>query len=222
MQKSTAALVTLLAAWATVRPAQGFGASPKKRDCTSCVAAFQQKGGCALLNAHKPVTQLVTLDCRRCAKAAKKHCVSATAAPMCDPEAAKPQLCPGDIACPRCGAPACPCPGPALPPCGCEQNGVRFCNFDFGSTGKCEACSGFSARSDCGSAGLPAAGAKDCSSRCFGEITACKNVYLLCSRPALQHSTAVLQKMLNRYIQNSSGHALVLTCRCLCTFKWVA
>ena len=54
-------------------------------------------------------------------------------------------------------------------PCGCEENVVGFCDFDFGSTGKCEACSGFSARSDCGRAGLPAAGAKDCSSRCFGE-----------------------------------------------------
>ena len=32
-------------------------------------------------------------------------------------------------------------------PCGCEENVVGFCDFDFGSTGKCEACSGFSARS---------------------------------------------------------------------------
>eukprot|EP01047_Picozoa_sp_COSAG01_P005193 COSAG01_NODE_175_length_22996_cov_18.857892_23_plen_166_part_00 len=36
--------------------------------------------------------------------------------PMCNPHAAKPQLCPGGIKCPQCGQPACPCPSDPTPP----------------------------------------------------------------------------------------------------------
>ena len=51
-------------------------------------------------------------------------------------------------------------------PCGCEADGWAFCNFDYGSTGFCESCEGFSSAWDCNNDGLPYAGAQDCIARC--------------------------------------------------------
>ncbi|GMH61438.1 hypothetical protein TL16_g03253 [Triparma laevis f. inornata] len=52
--------------------------------------------------------------------------------------------------------------------CGCED-GTNFCNYDYGSSGFCEPCSGRAVPSDCNTDGLPAAGAEDCKIRCFGS-----------------------------------------------------
>jgi hypothetical protein len=49
--------------------------------------------------------------------------------------------------------------------CGCGAG--QFCNFDYGSTGGCEACSAYSAASACANDGLPAKGAADCRAQCF-------------------------------------------------------
>ena len=55
----------------------------------------------------------------------------------------------------------------ATPVCGCEAPGASFCNYDFGSSGNCESCIGFSDASGCDGVGLPAAGAADCKKWCF-------------------------------------------------------
>lgn len=47
--------------------------------------------------------------------------------------------------------------------------GTNFCNYDYGSIGFCEQCSGRVVPSDCNTGGLPAAGAEDCKIRCFGS-----------------------------------------------------
>ena len=65
-------------------------------------------------------------------------------------------------------------------PCGCEADGWAFCNFDYGSTGFCESCEGFSSAWDCNNDGLPYAGAQDCIARCeenFSELGISVNLF---------------------------------------------
>ena len=65
-------------------------------------------------------------------------------------------------------------------PCGCEADGWAFCNFDYGSTGFCESCEGFSSAWDCNNDGLPYAGAQDCIARCeenFSELGISVNIF---------------------------------------------
>ena len=77
----------------------------------------------SVVSTQAPTTPMVV----RAAMLALVCVVAAAAAPvappappvMCDPNAAKPEFCPGNIPCPHCGKPACPCPsgpGPAPPP----------------------------------------------------------------------------------------------------------
>jgi len=53
--------------------------------------------------------------------------------------------------------------------CGCEADGIKFCNFDYGSSGSCELCSSFESPMRCRNDGLPAAGIADCLQRCFPD-----------------------------------------------------
>lgn len=50
----------------------------------------------------------------------------------------------------------------------CEL-GTNFCNYDDGTSGYCESCSGFTAPEDCDGDGLPSAGAQDCKDQCDFE-----------------------------------------------------
>ena len=59
------------------------------------------------------------------------------------------------------------------PVCGCEEAGRSYCNYDFGDSGFCEACSDPGAGADvsggnwgCYNRGLPDAGAADCVKWC--------------------------------------------------------
>ena len=52
--------------------------------------------------------------------------------------------------------------------CGCED-GTNFCNYDFGDTGDCEACSEVPSVQDCYEQGLSDEGAADCEQRCFAS-----------------------------------------------------
>ena len=49
-----------------------------------------------------------------------------------------------------------------------------FCNFDGGTTGRCEACDDCDGyNGGCGSCGLPAEGAADCSAMCVAGGATC-------------------------------------------------
>ena len=62
-----------------------------------------------------------------------------------------------------------PSPAPGAV-CGCEVPGEKFCNYDYGHTGFCEACVGstdiLQTNLGCEDRGLPAAGAADCRKWC--------------------------------------------------------
>ena len=55
--------------------------------------------------------------------------------------------------------------------CGCEQLGATFCNYDYGDSGFCEACSDVPGGivSGCWKWGLPDRGADDCRKWCFQD-----------------------------------------------------
>ena len=76
--------------------------------------------------------------------------------------------CPG-----TCGTGTCSGEVELDPVCGCEEAGRSFCNYDFGDSGFCEACSDPGAGADvsggdwgCYNRGLPDAGAADCVRWC--------------------------------------------------------
>ena len=54
--------------------------------------------------------------------------------------------------------------------CGCEQQHVKFCNYDYGTSGRCEYCPR-GGQSECERMGLPMRGVDDCKKWCTAPIS---------------------------------------------------